>query len=303
MAFGQKHCVTLDAYSAGELTEILDLAVRQKADAEVYRRTPVLKHKAVGLVFEKPSLRTRLSFEVAIAQLGGQAIYLGPEAGRIGEREPVLDFAKVGARYLDGFVLRVHEHVVLEECAKHGGVPVINALSDDRHPCQALGDMLTIREKLGKIAGTRIAYVGDPNNVCKSLAVAACKLGAEMVIASPHHYRLDDGFQKVLKGPGKVREEADPQAAVAGADAVYTDVWTSMGQEEEADARARVFRPYQLNEALMAKAPKAVVMHCLPAHRGEEVTEGVIDGPQSVVYDQAENRLHAQRALMTLLFA
>jgi ornithine carbamoyltransferase len=293
----RKDFVTLDSYAKEEVLGLIDLAARQKADPNTYRHSKMLAGRIVGLFFEKASLRTRLSFETAVAQLGGQSIYMGPECGRIGERESIKDLAKVSSRYLDAFVLRTYKHETVVEMAKHSNKPVINGLTDTHHPCQALGDLLTIREKLGRLDDIKLAFVGDCNNVCRSLALSIPKLGGQMSIAAPHGYTFSSAF---VKSAG-VSLFNDPVDAVKGADVVYTDVWASMGQENEAAKRRSIFQPYQINPELLAHAPKAIVLHCLPAHRGDEITDTVIDGPQSVVYDQAENRLHVQRALFSIL--
>jgi ornithine carbamoyltransferase len=293
----KKDLVTLDSVSAAEITALLDLAARQKVDPNTYRFAKLLNNRVVGLFFEKASLRTRLSFETAVFQLGGQCIYMGPECGRIGERESIKDLAKTSSRYLDAFVLRTFKHETIVEMAKHSSKPVINGLSDTHHPCQALGDLLTIREKLGRLEGVKLAFLGDCNNVCRSLALSFPKLGGRMAVASPHGYGFSVAFAKATG----ITLTTDPQEAIKEAEVIYADVWTSMGQENEAAKRRTIFQPYQLNQDLLSKAPKALVMHCLPAHRGDEITDAVIDGPQSVVYDQAENRLHAQRALLTML--
>ena len=294
MSQKKKDLIALDAMSAADVMALLDLAVRQKADPNTYQHAKVLTGKVVGLFFEKASLRTRLSFEVATLQLGGHSIYVGPEAGRIGERESIKDLAKVATRYMDILVLRTYKHETVTEMAKHSSKPVINGLSDLHHPCQALGDLMTIREKLGRLEGVKVAFVGDSNNVCRSLAHALSKVGGRLSIASPHGYGFTAAF---LKSTGATLT-TDPLEAVNGADVVYTDVWTSMGQENEAAKRRSIFQPYQINAELLAKVPNAIVMHCLPAHRGDEITDAVMDGNQAVVYDQAENRLHIQRALL-----
>jgi ornithine carbamoyltransferase len=291
--------ISFDGLDGGQITAILDLAAQQKADPRGYQAAAVMKGRVAGLFFEKASLRTRLSFETAVYQLGGQCIYMGPECGRIGEREAIKDFAKVAARYLDVFILRTFKHETLTEIARHTNKPVINGLSDAHHPCQALGDLLTIREKLGGLNGVKVAFVGDCNNVCRSLAQALPKVGAALTIAAPRGYHFHEAF---LKSSG-VKLVSDPAEAVAGAAVIYTDVWASMGQENEAAKRRAIFQAYQVNAELLSKSPKALVMHCLPAHRGDEITDAVLDGPQSVVYDQAENRLHAQRALLCTLLA
>ena len=253
-----------------------------------------LAGRTLALIFEKPSLRTRVSFDVGMAQLGGHTIYLSQAEVGLGMREPTGDVARVLDRYVDVIAARTFAHETVEELARYALVPVINALSDREHPCQALADLLTIREKKGTLRGVRIAYLGDGNNVARSLALGAAALGAEFAVASPAGFGLAD-----IAG---IRNMEGPEDAVRGADVVYTDVWTSMGQEAETGLRREVFAPYQVTAALMAMAaPDAVFMHDLPAHRGEEVVPEVIDGPQSVIYDQAENRLHAQKAVLALL--
>ena len=294
MSHKKKDLIGLDAMSAPDMLAVLDLASRHKSDPNTYQHSKVLTGKVVGLFFEKASLRTRLSFEVATYQLGGHCIYVGPEAGRIGERESIKDVAKVASRYMDVFVLRTFKNETVVEMAKHSDKPVINGLSDMHHPCQALGDLLTMREKLGRLENIKVAFVGDCNNVCRSLAHALHKVGGKLAIASPQGYGFTPAF---LKSTGATFT-TDPAEAVSGADVVYTDVWTSMGQENEAAKRRTIFQPYQINAELLAKVPQAIVMHCLPAHRGDEITDAVIDSAQSVVYDQAENRLHIQRALL-----
>ncbi len=294
MSIKKKDLIGLDSLSTPDLLALLDLAARHKADPNTYQHSKVLTGKVVGLFFEKASLRTRLSFEVATYQLGGHVVYVGPEAGRIGERESIKDLAKVASRYIDVFVLRTYKNETVIEMAKHSNKPVINGLSDMHHPCQALGDLLTIREKMGRLEGVKVAFVGDCNNVCRSLAHALHKVGGKLSIASPQGYGFTAAF---LKSTGATFT-TDPAEAVAGVDVIYTDVWTSMGQENEAAKRRSIFQPYQINAELLAKVPNAIVMHCLPAHRGDEITDSAIDGVQSVVYDQAENRLHIQRALL-----
>jgi len=294
----KKDLISLDTMSASEILAIVDLAARQKADPNIYRFARMFSGRIVGLFFEKSSLRTRLSFEAASYQLGGQCIYMGPECGRIGERESIKDLAKVSSRYMDILVLRTYKHETIVEMARHASKPVINGLSDTQHPCQALGDVLTIREKMGRIEGVKVAFIGDCNNVCRSLAHAIPKLGGKLTVASPPGY----GFSAAFVKSSGISLLNDPVEAVKDADVVYTDVWTSMGQENEAAKRRATFQPYTISPELLSHAPgKCWVMHCLPAHRGDEITDAVIDGPQSVVYDQAENRLHVQRALMSIL--
>ena len=266
---------------------------------------PVLINRVVGMLFEKPSLRTRVSFEVATTQLGGHSLFMGAGEVQIGKRESVADFARTMSRYVDMIVARTFSQAHVEEIARESRVPVINALSDYEHPCQALGDMLTIKEHLGGFDGRKVCFVGDGNNVARSLALICGALDVPFAIAAPEGYGLAADFLNLLKkyAPrAKVETGTDPAKLLKGADVVYTDVWASMGQEAEAEKRKQVFRPYQVNSALLKRASKkAIVMHCLPAKRGDEISDEVLDGPQSVVYDQAENRLHAQRALMTLL--
>jgi ornithine carbamoyltransferase len=259
------------------------------------------------MLFEKPSLRTRVSFEVGMKQLGGSAIYLSQAEVGLGQREPVEDVARVLSRYVSAIVARTYAQKSLVDLAAAADVPVVNALSDDEHPCQALADLLTIREKKGRLAGVRIAFVGDGNNVAASLALAVALCGATLTIASPQGYGLADAVLSparlwARRTGGAVETVVEPELAVKGADVVYTDVWTSMGQEASRRARQEAFAAYQVDEELMTLAqPDAIFMHDLPAHRGEEIVDAVIEGPQSVVFDQAENRLHAQKALLAAI--
>jgi ornithine carbamoyltransferase len=259
----------------------------------------------LGLVFEKPSLRTRASFESAMVQLGGSTIFLSASDGPIGQRESVSDFARTLCQYADGVVLRTYRHETVEEFAAHSSVPVINGLSDRDHPCQALGDLLTIREAFGKVDGRTMVFVGDGNNVARSLAVACGLLGARFILAAPEGYGFDAEFLarlKKLAPQGEVVMNGKPGHAIGQADVIYTDVWTSMGQEAEREERLRKFADFQVNAALLSQAPPhARVMHCLPAHRGEEVTGDVLDGERSIVFQQAGNRMHAQKALLVWL--
>jgi ornithine carbamoyltransferase len=259
------------------------------------------------MVFEKPSLRTRVTFEVGMWQLGGHAVYLGPQDIQMGTRESVGDVAANLDRWVSGIMARTFAHRTQEELAEGAAIPVINGLSDLEHPCQVLADLLTMLERYGHLAGLHVAWVGDGNNVCHSLLLGCAKMGAHLIVATPPAYAPGEAVvaraQTIGRGTGaRITVVTDPAAAVRGADVVSTDVWTSMGQEAEREARRRIFAPYQLNAALLAQAgPAAIVMHCLPAHRGEEITDEVLDGPQSIVLDQAENRLHAQKALLALL--
>lgn len=295
-------------FTKEELWNILKKSSEIKSDLKCgsYLR-PYLGGKTVALVFQKPSTRTRVSFDVGVHQLGGHPMYLGWNELQLGRGETVADTARTLDAYVDGIVARVFKHSDLETLASFARAPVINALSDAAHPCQALGDCMTIWEKKGAIEGVNIAFVGDGNdNVCRSLAEAVLKLGGNVTIASPNQYQLPDTYAKSLRsGAAKgatLTLTDDPRAAVSDADVVYTDVWVSMGQEAEKEARMGIFKPYQLNQSLMSQAPSdSIAMHCLPAHRGEEITDDVIDGKQSVVWDQAENRLHAQKGVMALL--
>jgi ornithine carbamoyltransferase len=299
------HFLNLIDQPADRLARLLDRAAELKADRAA-ARSP-LAGKVVGLVFEKPSLRTRVSFEAAVAHLGGTSLFFpGNEIG-LGWREPLPDFARVMSRYIDCLVLRVFRHETVDALATHGSVPVVNGLSDRSHPCQAMADLLTIRERLGAVAGKTVAFIGDGNNVSMSLAVGCGKLGAKFVLGCPKGYAFDDVFLKQYaeKVGGPTPEMVyDPAAAVKAADVIYTDVWTSMGQEAERETRLRKFAKFQVNETLLAKAPgHCVVLHCLPAHRGEEITDGVMEGSASAVFDQAENRLHAQKAILEWLLS
>jgi ornithine carbamoyltransferase len=264
-----------------------------------------LAGKTAALVFQKPSLRTRMSFEVAMLELGGHAVYLSPAEIQLGQREGVVDAARVLSRYVDVIIARVFLHPDVAGLAAHATVPVINALSDREHPCQILADLLTLYELHGSLRGVRLAYIGDGNNVAHSLALAAPGLGIDLRFACPDGYEPDPLIMEQAQAgntSGALELFRDPREAVQGADAVYTDSWYSMGQESEADIRAPIFRRYQINAELLSyAAPNAVAMHCLPAHRGQEITDEVMDGPASVVYDQAENRLHAQKALLLRL--
>ncbi len=264
-----------------------------------------LAGKTAALVFQKPSLRTRVSFEVAVLELGGHAVYLSPAEIQLGQREGVVDAARVLSRYVDAIIARVFLHSDVAGLAAHATVPVINALSDREHPCQILADLLTLFERHGSLRGVRLAYIGDGNNVAHSLALAAPGLGIDLRFACPDGYEPDPLIMdQALAGTnsGAIELFRDPREAVQGADAVYTDSWYSMGQESEADVRAPIFRRYQINAQLLSyAAPNAIAMHCLPAHRGQEITDEVMDGPASAVYDQAENRLHAQKALLLRL--
>jgi len=294
--------LTIRDFTTEELRHLLDLARDIKASPA--RFSDVLKGKTLAMIFEKPSLRTRVSFDVGIQQLGGFSVYLSPAEINLGKRESIYDVAKNLERMVQGIMIRTFGHDIVEKMAEWAGIPVINGLTDQSHPCQAMADFLTILEHKGRLDGLRVAYVGDSNNVSNSLMFAAARLGAHIAIGSPEGYQPKPEVTKWTRDEGSKTGStllitADPAEAVAGADVVYTDTWASMGQEAEAYARKAVFRPYQVNAELFAKAKKdALFMHCLPAHRGEEVTDEVIDSPNSVVFAEAENRLHAQKAIM-----
>lgn len=298
-------------FDPAELDRCLEIAAHVKADRPLGRQAPTsgaLEGRHVAMLFEKASLRTRSTFEIAIVELGGNVVSLQPDAA-LGKREPVSDVARNLERWVDGIVIRTFSQRVLEEFAAAAPrLHVINALSDEQHPCQALADVLTLREQWGTVRGRTLAYVGDGNNVAVSLVHAALMLGIHVHVASPDGYQFsDDVVQQATTASrhgARLRLFADAPDAVSGVDAVYTDTWTSMGQEAEAERRRQVFAPYQVNEALMAHAkPGALFMHCLPAHRGEEVTADVFESAASVVFDQAENRLHVQKALLSMLLS
>ena len=292
-----RHLLTDLDLSAADTAHLLGSAARLKAA----RRQTTLAGKVVALVFEKPSLRTRVSFEAGVAQLGGTSLFLpGSEVG-LGWRETHADFARTMSRLVDALVLRVMSQETLDKVAAAATVPVVNALSDRWHPCQALADLLTVQEAFGTCAGKTVAFVGDGNNVAASLAAGCHRVGAKFVLACPAGYSFDARALRELAAAGVPAPETvhDPRAAVAAADVLYTDVWTSMGQEAEREERLRRFAEFQVNDTLLAAAPAhAIVLHCLPAHRGEEVTDAVLDGPRCRAFDQAENRLHAQKAVL-----
>lgn len=291
--------------TADELRELIDLAIEVKAAPRHYRQA--IEGCSVALLFEKPSLRTRVTFELAVKQLGGDSIYQDHRDGRIGEREPAKDMARNLDRWVQAIVARTFSQKTLEDLARWSSVPVINALSDTYHPCQVMGDFQTLKERFGKLEGLRMAFVGDGNNVCHSLLLCASRLGISMNVANPPGYEpnvkiLDEARSHAAKSGATIRLTSDPEEAVEGVSAVYTDTWTSMGFESETQQRRVAFADYQVTDELMAKAGSgAVFMHCLPASRGEEVMDSVMESPQSVVFDQAENRLHAQKALLLML--
>ena len=289
----------------GDLRLLFELADRVKTSPGSFSRA--LPGKQLAMIFEKPSLRTRTTFEVGITSLGGFAVYLDHTKPRLGEREAVKDIARNLSRWVDGVVARTFSHDSVTELAEHGSIPVVNALTDMFHPCQALADFFTLGEKFGGFQGLKLAFVGDGNNVCHSLLITGAKLGVSVTVATPPGYEPKPEVVKWAREDGRetgfvLTLTNSAEEAVSGADAVYTDVWASMGQEAEKEARARLFAPYQVNARLMSRAKAdAIFMHCLPAHRGDEVTDEVIDAPYSVVYDEAENRLHAQKAILIAL--
>ena len=297
-----------DLLSISDLgSEDIRSLISDAVDMKVRGWLSLLSGKTLALIFEKPSLRTRVSFEIAMCQLGGESIYLSPAEVGLGKRESVPDVACVLSRYVDAIAARTFSHQTLEILASYSEVPVINALSDLEHPCQALADLFTIYEKKGELAGLTLAFVGDGNNVAHSLLLAASLAGMNVRIASPADYRVQEGILSLaqgyaLDGGAEILCTEEPGLAVSGADVVYTDVWVSMGQEAEADQRRQAFARYQVNSELLSLAKEdAILMHPLPAHRGEEVAEGILDSPQSVVFDQAENRMHLQKALLAFM--
>ena len=291
-----RHFLTGEELSPAELRGLIDRALELKAAP---RSSAALKDRIVALVFEKPSTRTRISFEAGIVELGGDALVLRGDELQLSRGESVHDTALVISRHVDAVGVRTGSQQVLEQLAAHGTIPVINMLSAEHHPCQALADLLTLRETFGKLDGLKLAYVGDGNNVARSLAIVASRVGVDVAIASPDGYQLEPG---VGGGTGSVTLHVDPDEAVAGANAVYADVWVSMGDEESADRRRAALAPYRLDDRLLdLAAPDAIALHCLPAHPGEEITAEVLYGPRQRIWDQAENRRHAQKALLEYL--
>jgi ornithine carbamoyltransferase len=302
-----KDFISIIDCSAELLKELIWTSTRLKSLYGVGGKDLCLVGKTLAMLFEKPSLRTRISFHVAMSDLGGSVICVKAEdIGGIGEREPIKDLVRVLSRYVDGIIARTFEHSTVVELAEFATVPVINALTNWSHPCQAMADVLTIQERLGKIEGVKIAFIGDGNNVARSLVFVSAKLGMKMVIASPKGYELDaETINKANKvSPGCVRQTNDPKEAVVGVNIIYTDTWVSMGQEEESQKRLADFAGFQVNSQLVKSAPSGVkIMHCLPAHRGLEITDDVAESANSIIFDQAENRLHFQRALLKKLLS
>ncbi len=302
------HFLDISNQSPQELQDLLDLAVRLKKEYFSGGNPPYFKGKVLGMIFQKPSLRTRVSFDMAMRHCGGDALYLSPNEIGLGKREAISDIARVLSGYLQALMARVFEHEHVVELAKWSEIPVVNGLSDYNHPCQGMADALTIQEKFGKAKGLNVTFVGDGNNVAVSLMHACTKLGWNFTLASPEGYDLNPKAVEVAKAAAKETGSKltflrDPHAAVKGAQVIYTDTWTSMGQEEETAKREKVFPPYQVNARLVGEADKdVIVMHCLPAHRNHELTDEVADGPHSMIFPQAHNRLHAQKAILARLF-
>lgn len=301
----QKDFLSVRDLSVYEFGQMLDLADEVKKHPDKYRKA--LKHKILAMIFQKPSLRTRMTFEAGMLRLGGEAIYLAPSDIQMGSREGAYDIGKNLERWVDGIMIRTFGHQIAVDLAASCRIPVINALTDLSHPCQAMADFQTLREHKGALSNLKLAYVGDGNNVCHSLMLAAARGGTKMAVGTPAGYEPNPDMVRWAREDGRdtgftLTLTNSAEEAVAGADAVYTDVWASMGQEAEKEKRAKIFAPYQVNARLMAHAKTdALFMHCLPAHRGDEVTDEVIDSPNSVVYDEAENRLHAQKAILLAL--
>jgi ornithine carbamoyltransferase len=302
-----KHFLDISDYSSAELQDLLDLAIRLKKEYFTQGNKPLFKGKVLGMIFQKPSLRTRVSFDMAMRHMDGDALYLSPNEIGLGQRESIADVSRVLSGYVHILMARVFAHAHVLELAKWSSIPVINGLSDFSHPCQAMADAQTIQEKFGKAKGLNVTYVGDGNNVAVSLMQISTKLGWNFTIANPDGYAMPaesiEAAKKVAAGTGsKLTFLTDPHEAVRNAQVIYTDTWTSMGQEEETAKREKVFPPYQVNAKLVGEADKdVIVMHCLPAHRNHELTDEVADGPHSVIFQQAHNRLHAQKAVLARL--
>ena len=303
-----KDFLAIADYSPQEIQDLLDLAVRLKQEWKSGGNQPLFKGKVLAMIFQKPSLRTRASFDMAMRHMGGDALYLSPAEIGLGKRESIADVARVLSGYVEAIMARVFEHQHVLDLARWSNVPVINGLSDNNHPCQGMADTLTIYEKFGNLKGLNVAFLGDGNNVAVSLMMACAKLGANFTIASPEGYELrQDAVEQACQFAGEsgstITLIRDPHRAVKDVQVIYTDTWTSMGQEEETKQRERVFPPYQVNAALVSEAASdVIVMHCLPAHRGQEITDEVADGPHSALFPQAHNRLHAQKAILARLF-
>ena len=304
-----KNFLTIAEYSPEELQDLLDLAVELKIEWKKDGNRPILKNKVLAMIFQKPSLRTRVSFDMGMRHLGGDALYLSPAEIGLGKRESIADVARVVSGYVDGVMARVFAHEHVEELARWASIPIINGLSDYNHPCQALSDALTIQENFGNLKGLKVTFVGDGNNVAVSLMHICAKLGANFTMANPEGYdmpteAIQEGQQFAQESGSSITLLQDPYQAVKNAQVIYTDTWISMGQGEETEKRQQVFPPYQVNAQLVTEAEEdVIVMHCLPAHRGEEITDEVADGPHSALFPQAHNRLHAQKAVLARLLA
>lgn len=304
-----KHFLDLASWETDELKHVLEQAVFLKREWQSGGNRPILQNKILGMVFQKPSLRTRVSFEVAMKHLGGSAIMLGPQEIGLGKRESIADVSRVLSSYVDIIMARVFDHNHVSELAEWSRVPVINGLSDDYHPCQAMADILTIYERFGRLEGLKVAYIGDGNNVAASLLYACAHFGCEFAIATPEGYELPENVREIAaplvqKSGITVTEAVHIGQVVENADVLYTDTWISMGQEAEAAERRATFDGYQINDEMLKQTGKnSIVLHCLPAHRGEEITDAVMDGSQSAVFQQAENRLHAQKAILVHLLS
>ena len=303
----KKDFLAVSDYSPEELNELIDLATDLKTEYFKHGNPPLLKGKVLAMLFSKPSLRTRVSFDMAMRHLGGDALFISPNEIGLGKRESIADIARVLSGYVQGIMARVFEHDHVLQLAKWSTVPVINGLSDYNHPCQAMADILTIKENFGKLPGLNVTFIGDGNNVAVSLMHVCAKLGLNFSIANPEGYDIDESAVRLARefassSGSQIKCYRDPHEAVVGADVIYTDTWTSMGQEEETQKREEIFPPYQVNQALLSEAhPDAIVLHCLPAHRGQEITDEVADGPHSRLFPQAHNRLHAQKAIVLRL--
>ncbi|HEX2925278.1 MAG TPA: ornithine carbamoyltransferase [Ruminiclostridium sp.] len=302
-----KHLLSLNDLSSDEIQDLLKLAEKLKRQTKEGVPHHLLKGKTLGMIFSKSSTRTRVSFEVGMYQLGGYSLFLSSNDIQLGRGESIFDTANVLSRYIDGIMIRTFKQSDVDDLAKYGSIPVINGLTDEMHPCQILADLLTVYEQKGKLEGLKMAYIGDGNNVAHSLLHGCAKTGMDIAIASPNGYECDSRYVEEAREAAKLSGSSvlltqDPVEAISNADVVYADTWISMGQEDQKEEKLKIFMPYQINSELFAKAKEdAIFLHCLPAYRGYEVTEDVIDGPQSVIFDEAENRLHAQKAVMATL--
>ncbi len=302
-----RHFLALTDYDSGELMHILETGIQLKNEWQRGGNKPILQNKVLAMVFQKPSLRTRVSFDMAMRHLGGDALFISPNEIGLGQRESIADVSRVLSRYVDAIMARVFVHDHILELAEYASVPVINGLSDYNHPCQAMADALTMLEHFGNLEGLTLTYIGDGNNVATSLLYLSALMGMNFIIASPEGYEISeevfsDGISFAKESGASIHQTADPHEAVQNANVIYTDTWTSMGQEEEAEKRRKIFPPYQVNSQLLSEADaNVIVMHCLPAHRGEEITDEVADGEHSVIFQQAENRMHAQKAILVHL--